>query len=98
MSNSSTLSVAPDHPAFVGHFPGAPILPGVVLLDAVLQSIAASGRYATKAWQISSAKFHKVVSPGDTLTIDHEATATGGIRFRVTCANDSVASGVLAPA
>ncbi len=98
MPHSSTFTVAADHPAFAGHFPGAPILPGVVLLDAVLQAVAASGRYATNDWQVSSAKFHKVVTPGETLCIEHETTATGSVKFRVVSADESVASGLLAPA
>ena len=35
---SLRFEVPADHPAFPGHFPGRPILPGVVLLDAVLQA------------------------------------------------------------
>ena len=33
------LPIAPDHPAFAGHFPGQPLLPGVALLAAVLEAI-----------------------------------------------------------
>ena len=34
--------VAPDHPSLPGHFPGRPLVPGVVLLDRVLEAIEAA--------------------------------------------------------
>ena len=34
-----TLHFGPDHPAFAGHFPGAPIVPGVLLLDAAIHAV-----------------------------------------------------------
>jgi len=36
--------VAADHPALPGHFPGQPIVPGVLILDHVLQRLQAAGR------------------------------------------------------
>ena len=36
--------VAADHPALPGHFPGRPIVPGVLLLDAVLQAMRRDAR------------------------------------------------------
>ena len=35
------VTIARDHPAFAGHFPGAPVLPGVVLLSLVIEAVAA---------------------------------------------------------
>jgi 3-hydroxyacyl-[acyl-carrier-protein] dehydratase len=39
MGIANTVLVPPQHPAFEGHFPGAPLLPGVVLLDEVLRVV-----------------------------------------------------------
>ena len=93
----TTLTVARDHPAFEGHFPGHPVLPGVVLLAEALAAIeAASGRKADQ-WTISSAKFLAPVAPGTPLTLVHESLASGGIRFEIRSAHGPVATGALAP-
>ena len=36
----SPLELAADHPAYRGHFPGRPVLPGVVLLAEVMHAVA----------------------------------------------------------
>jgi 3-hydroxymyristoyl/3-hydroxydecanoyl-(acyl carrier protein) dehydratase len=36
-SHRASLRIEADHPALPGHFPGAPVVPGVVLLDQVLE-------------------------------------------------------------
>ena len=46
------FSIAPDHPALEGHFPGQPIVPAVVILDAVL---AAAGQLDQRNWDALSA-------------------------------------------
>jgi 3-hydroxyacyl-[acyl-carrier-protein] dehydratase len=39
MGSVVTVLVPEQHPAFAGHFPGAPLLPGVVLLDEMLRVV-----------------------------------------------------------
>lgn len=93
---SLPLIVAADHPAYAGHFPGHPILPGVVLLDEALHALAgAQGRDAATG-QIGSAKFLSPVSPGEALRLDYAATAEGVFRFKVLAGERTVASGVFA--
>ena len=89
------LPIAIDHPAYAGHFPGRPILPGVVLLDAALHALAARLGMAGAA-QLKSAKFHRPVQPGETLTLHATELPAGGFRFDIRCGERSVASGSLA--
>jgi 3-hydroxymyristoyl/3-hydroxydecanoyl-(acyl carrier protein) dehydratase len=90
------LDVARDHPAFEGHFPGRPILPGVVLLAEVLAAIEAATARGPQEWEVANAKFLEPVAPGTALTLVHEATESGGVRFEVRSAAALVASGLLA--
>ncbi|MEO5695103.1 MAG: hypothetical protein ABIQ72_18350 [Usitatibacter sp.] len=89
------LAIARDHPAYSGHFPSQPILPGVVLLAEVLAAIELATGKPTREWEISNAKFLAPVTPGMALTLVHSATNSGSLRFEVRSAQDLVASGVL---
>jgi 3-hydroxyacyl-[acyl-carrier-protein] dehydratase len=95
MTASRTLRIAPNHPAFAGHFPGRPILPGVVLLDAAVQ--AAAGGASEAGWQIVRAKFHHVVGPGEELTLEQQRLPDALVRFAIKSATQLVASGTLRP-
>ena len=93
----TTLTIAAEHPALTGHFPGAPILPGVVLLDEIVCAVESEGRVAGKLWRIGAAKFVRPVRPGETLTLAHERLPDGSIRFSVSRGGEPVARGVLVP-
>jgi 3-hydroxyacyl-[acyl-carrier-protein] dehydratase len=91
MGSTTTLVIPAQHPAFDGHFPGAPLLPGVVLLDEMLHVVQPLGH----GWAIAAAKFLHPVRPGETLTFEHEALANGTLRFTIRSAGRPVASGTL---
>lgn len=95
MANTTTLLVPTQHPAFSGHFPGDPLLPGVVLLDEMLRSVEGLGRNGY--WSIATAKFLHPVRPGETLTLEHEPLTNGAIRFTIRGAGQPVATGTLVP-
>jgi 3-hydroxyacyl-[acyl-carrier-protein] dehydratase len=80
MWRSLEVHIPADHPTAVGHFPGNPIVPGAVLLDEVLQSIAGDGVIIAEA-AVRSTKFIAPVRPGTSLVISWEAAANGETKF-----------------
>lgn len=97
MNNATRWIVPPSHPAFAGHFPGTPILPGVVLLDVALQIIADTRGISLDLCEISSVKFLNPATPGDELVIQHNLSATGTIRFDIMAGMRKIASGSIVP-
>jgi len=64
-----------NEPFFQGHFPGKPIMPGVMILEALAQAggvlMFEKGYPQLKVLaSIRNAKFRKVVKPGDVLTLE----------------------------
>nr|MDP2191264.1 3-hydroxyacyl-ACP dehydratase [Rhodoferax sp.] len=102
MQDEISFTIAADHPAFAGHFPGRPMVPGVLLLDAALHAAAqarqppgertASG--PAMRCQIASAKFLSPVQPGETLTISYTRTDKGQTRFVIAGGGCQVATGI----
>jgi len=87
--------VAPDHPAFAGHFPGQPLLPGVALLAQVLEAILdvpALAALVGSTPRIGAAKFLAPIRPGARLLIELDASARG-VRFELREGERVAASG-----
>jgi UDP-3-O-[3-hydroxymyristoyl] N-acetylglucosamine deacetylase / 3-hydroxyacyl-[acyl-carrier-protein] dehydratase len=69
-----------NEPFFVGHFPGNPIMPGVLQIEALAQtggilainSMANGGQYDTYFLKIDNCKFKQKVVPGDTMVMKME--------------------------
>jgi len=81
------LVVPVDHPAFPGHFPGRPIVPGVVLLD--LAQLAVEDASGQRVGGIAQAKFLSPLGPGEALWLDWEPDG----RFTLRAAGRKVATG-----
>jgi 3-hydroxymyristoyl/3-hydroxydecanoyl-(acyl carrier protein) dehydratase len=90
------LRIDPEHPAFPGHFPGFPVLPGAVLLDHALAAVAQAHGLDLTEWQVA-AKFLDPVRPGDLLILEFWALR-GQFRFAVRRAHVCVVSGTLSAA
>lgn len=83
------------HPVFAGHFPGTPIVPGVLLLDTLIQVLAQAGMTDARL-EIRSAKFLSPARPGETLTVQHTPAAGGMIRFEIFAGARKIAMGDVA--
>jgi len=92
-----TWPVPADHPAFAGHFPGNPIVPGVVILDRAILFAEQLLGAPVAHWQVGNAKFLSPVAPAEVLVFSLEQKASGSIAFTVKCGERSVASGSLTP-
>ncbi len=73
-------NVTMNEPFFVGHFPGAPVMPGVLIVEAMAQTggilalstVPDPENYLTFFMKINNVKFKKQVNPGDTLIFNLE--------------------------
>lgn len=77
-------NVTHNEPFFQGHFPEEPVMPGVLLIEAMAQTggllvlCKLEGKYSTYFIRIDNVKFRKKVVPGDTLIF--KVTLTSPIR------------------
>ncbi len=85
LHHASTWTVPIDHPALAGHFPAHPIMPGVTLINEVLEH---AGLHLSPAWlqsplQIGAAKFLAPLLPGEQCTVEIQVSSSNlGERLR----------------
>lgn len=96
LSPMTEFHIACDHPSLPGHFPGRPLVPGVVMLDRVLDAIeAAHGPLGVLT--LPQVKFMQPLLPGETARIELDGDAPSW-RFRVLRGQDLLASGAVVSA
>lgn len=93
------FSIPADHPCLPGHFPGRPLVPGVVVLEAVLQALAQRG-VVIEALRLPQVKFLQPLLPEQVAQVVLEGGLDGELehgpwRFEVKSQGRIVASGRL---
>lgn len=102
-------NVSINEPFFQGHFPGHPVMPGVLIIEALAQASGLLVQLSTKRdgdmqplyylVKVDKAKFTRVVVPGDQLILDVELKRMirrmGQFVCRASVAGNSVAEAVL---
>lgn len=73
--------VPADHPCLPGHFPGRPVVPGVVLLDEALALVLAALGGGRRVAGMPSVKFTAPVLPGDEVRVACGPEADGRVAF-----------------
>lgn len=86
--------VDPSHPSLPGHFPGAPVVPGVVVLERVVDALEAA-HGPVGALRLPQVKFLQPLLPGEQAEIVLEGEAPRW-RFRVLRGDALIASGEVA--
>ena len=85
-------NVTINEPFFQGHFPGAPVMPGVLIIEAMAQvggvlayaSLAKQGKKGLIYFMgIDNARFRKPVVPGDQITMELTVLKKRGEVFRM---------------
>jgi beta-hydroxyacyl-ACP dehydratase FabZ len=87
-------NVSINEPFFQGHFPGRPVMPGVLLVEAMAQAGGVlvlhshSEEYAGKDVYflgIDRVRFRKVVRPGDQIVVEAEVVRRRGTVWKFQC-------------
>jgi 3-hydroxyacyl-[acyl-carrier-protein] dehydratase len=90
-----TVVIEHNHPSLAGHFPGHPVVPGVVLLNEVLCIVREASAFARSVTGLPMVKFSSPVKPGEVVTIHVELDEATGAAFSCLVETRLVASGAI---
>lgn len=86
------LLIDAGHPCLPGHFPGQPVVPGVLLLDAVQATLEAQ-LGEVSALRFVQVKFLRPLLPEQAAMLTLAPSAKGGWRFHIQHGDETIASG-----
>lgn len=92
MKIEKTIVIPSEHPALAGHFPGNPIVPGVVLLDELAQALK-EAHPEIKLAGMPSVKFMSPLRPGEPCTMVFSEGRNHTIKFECRSGERVIATG-----
>ena len=95
MESERIVTIGADHPSLAGHFPGHPVVPGVVMLGEVMTAIREMAKVNIEFVGVPSMKFMSPLNPGEPLTIRLVQQGDDTTEFTCTTGSRLIASGCL---
>jgi 3-hydroxyacyl-[acyl-carrier-protein] dehydratase len=95
MGPERIVTISAGHPSLAGHYPGHPVVPGVVMLGEIMDAIREMVKECIEFVGIPSAKFMAPLRPGEPLAIRLDQQGDGDTEFRCTTGSQLIASGCL---
>jgi 3-hydroxymyristoyl/3-hydroxydecanoyl-(acyl carrier protein) dehydratase len=93
MRYERTLTINSDHPALPGHFPGHPVVPGVIVLDEVIAALREIYGQELVVTGMPAVKLSSPLRPEERLTITVESQDTNTAAFTCEVGRRLIASG-----
>ena len=90
------MRIAVSHPALPGHFPGHPVVPGVVLLEAVVAALPQHAGATQRVTGFPVVKFLAPLLPEREFEVVFSAKHPGQMTFAVVANGEKLATGTLA--
>lgn len=90
------IKIPRSHPALAGHFPGNPIVPGVAILDCVVQQLPPFLQDTVRVTGFATIKFIAPLAPEVEFEIQFQRKGEGQAAFEVLAAGGKIALGTVA--
>jgi 3-hydroxymyristoyl/3-hydroxydecanoyl-(acyl carrier protein) dehydratase len=95
MGSEIQRQIRRDHPALAGHFPGNPLVPGVLLLTELLGILEQEAGRERGPVTLTSVKFMRLLRPGEPFTVRWQILPEQDIAFAVALADETIAAGTV---
>jgi len=89
------MRIVASHPALPGHFPGHPVVPGVVLLDVVIESLSRYAGGPVRVLGFPSVKFLAPLQPEQDFDVTFSNGRSGQAGFEVSRGDTRLVKGTV---